>query len=121
MSDTATTTAPAATRGIRKTVIGEMRAMPEALASVRLTQSGAVTARVLVHGDLAWNRLYPDGRMERTWALLQADLSRSLGAPAPLFVASAGHQIQLDAPDVVVTAIMEAAGRPQTSIAKDRP
>lgn len=105
----------------RKTVIGEMRAMPEALASVRLTQSGAVTARVLVHGDLAWNRLYPDGRMERTWALLQADLSRSLGAPAPLFVASAGHQIQLDAPDVVVTAIMEAAGRPQTSIAKDRP
>ncbi len=105
----------------RKTIIGEMRAMPEALASVKLAVPATVVARVLAHGDLAWNRLYPDGRMERAWAVLQADLSRRLGAPAPLFVRGAGHQIQLDAPDVVATAIFEASGLPQTSIAKDRP
>lgn len=104
----------------RKAVIGEMRAMSEALASVRLAVPATVTARVLAHGDLAWNRLYPDGRMERTWALLQADLSHSLGAPAPLFVARAGHQIPLDAPEVVAAAIMEASGLPDTGIAKDR-
>lgn len=105
----------------RKAVIGEMRAMSQALASVHLAVPPTVTARVLVHGDLAWNRLYPDGRMERTWALLQADLSHSLGAPAPLFVARAGHQIQLDAPETVTAAIMEASGLPFTSIAKERP
>lgn len=105
----------------RKAVIGEMRAMPETLASVRLSLPGTVTTRVLAHGDLAWNRLYPDGRMERTWATLQADLSYHLGAPSPLFVARAGHQIQFDAPDVVAAAILEASGLPFTSIAKERP
>lgn len=105
----------------RKTVVGEMRAMSESLASVRLSVPARVATRVLVHGDLAWNRLYPDGRMERTWALLQVDLSHSLGAPAPQFVAHAGHQIPLDAPDVVSAAIMEAAGLPATRIAKEQP
>lgn len=105
----------------RKSIIGEMRSMSDSLASVRLAVPASVTTRVLVHGDSGWNRLYPDGRMERTWAHLQADLSQSLGAPAPQFVRQAGHQIPLDAPEVVAAAILEASGLPATSIAKERP
>jgi pimeloyl-ACP methyl ester carboxylesterase len=91
----------------RKAVIGEMKAMPDNLARIQADGFPRVPARVLVHGDAEWNSVYRDGRMEREWSLMQEDLASRLGAPAPWRVTGASHQIPLDAPDVVASAITE--------------
>jgi hypothetical protein len=62
-----------------------------------------------MHGDGGWDRIYPDGRMESAWTLMQQDLALKFGAPPPLAIAGAGHQLALDAPEVVAAAISELA------------
>lgn len=89
----------------RKAVIGEMRAMADTLAQVIAAGYPRLAARVLEHGDGEWNQVYRDGRMERAWSAMQDDLAARIGAPPPLKVAGASHQIPLDAPEVVVKAI----------------
>jgi pimeloyl-ACP methyl ester carboxylesterase len=89
----------------RKAVIGEMRAMADSLGQVVAAGYPRVAARVLEHGDGEWNQVYGDGRMERAWSAMQADLAAQVGAPPPLRVAGASHQIPLDAPQVVAAVI----------------
>ncbi|WP_158266763.1 alpha/beta fold hydrolase [Alsobacter soli] len=91
----------------RLSVIREMRGIGASLTEADRSGYVRIPARVLVHGDDEWNELYPDGRMERVWRGLQADLARRLGAPAPEIVPHAGHQIPLDAPGAVVKAVNE--------------
>ncbi|GGH25680.1 hypothetical protein GCM10007036_32940 [Alsobacter metallidurans] len=89
----------------RLSVIREMRGIGASLADAERAGYVRMPSRVLVHGDGEWNGAYPDGRMERVWRRLQADLARQLGAPAPESVPEAGHQIPLDAPEAVVRAV----------------
>jgi pimeloyl-ACP methyl ester carboxylesterase len=91
----------------RKAVIGEMKAMPETLGRIVADGFPRLPARVLVHGNGEWNMVYRDGRMEREWAAMQNDLAARLGAPPPVRVVGASHQIPLDAPELVAATIGE--------------
>ncbi|MFO1148364.1 MAG: alpha/beta hydrolase [Alsobacter sp.] len=91
----------------RKAVIGEMKAMPDNLGRVTSDGFPHIPARVLVHGNGEWNNVYGDGRMEREWLAMQQDLASRLGAPPPVVVDGASHQIPLDAPRVVASAIAD--------------
>jgi pimeloyl-ACP methyl ester carboxylesterase len=64
-------------------------------------------SRILIHGNREWDGVYPDGRMERAWRDMQAQLARSIGAPSPIVAASSGHQIPLDAPALVVSTVAD--------------
>lgn len=87
-------------------VFREMSGFDASTAELRAAGLPRLPARVLAHGNAEWNAAYPDGRMERTWADLQAELAAGLGAPPPERVAGSGHQIALDAPDAVAAAVL---------------
>jgi pimeloyl-ACP methyl ester carboxylesterase len=91
----------------RKAVIGEMKAMPDNLARIMGDGFPRLPARVLVHGNEEWNTVYKDGRMEREWWAMQEDMATRLGAPRPERIPAASHQIPLDAPEAVASAIAE--------------
>jgi pimeloyl-ACP methyl ester carboxylesterase len=98
-------------------VVREMTAMLEIAAIVDGEARPARPSRVLVHGTAEWDKITPDGRMERAWHLMQDDLATRFGAPPVTVVADSGHQITLDDPAAVVAAIEAvaadlAAGRP---------
>ncbi|MHB2169350.1 alpha/beta fold hydrolase [Alsobacter sp. R-9] len=105
----------------RKAVIGEIRSNAATLARLNVRPAPSTASRVLVHGDAIWNRLYPDGRMERVWLDLQRDLAAIVGAPAPVVVRGTGHQIQLDAPEAVAAAVRDVLAAPRPAIAKAPP
>lgn len=86
-------------------IMREMLGFTADAAEVRALPMPRVAARVLTHGNREWDEAYPDGRMERAWAEMQAKLAVELGAPPPTEIASAGHQIPLDAPQAVVDAV----------------
>ena len=86
-------------------IFREMQAILDNANALRTSGYPSRPARVLVHGNREWDAAFPDGRMERAWRDLQSDLAASLNAPAPIFVANSGHQIALDAPDAVVSAV----------------
>jgi pimeloyl-ACP methyl ester carboxylesterase len=88
-------------------VAREMTRMLASAAQVRDDGLPRLPARVLVHGDREWDGPYPDGRMERTWTVLQNEVAADLGAPPPTVVAGSSHQIPLDAPGAVVEAVQE--------------
>jgi pimeloyl-ACP methyl ester carboxylesterase len=94
---------------VRKAVIWEMRAFPATLEEAGARGFNRVPTRVLMHGDTEWNQITPDGRMERAWTSMQEDLAKRLGAPPPLPIPGAGHQLPLDAPEIVAAAIAELA------------
>ena len=79
--------------------------MPAIAADVRAMEPPVLPVRVLVHGAPEWDAAYPDGRMERAWRAMQADLARRFHAPEPVIVAGSTHQIPLDRPDAVAEAI----------------
>jgi pimeloyl-ACP methyl ester carboxylesterase len=91
----------------RKAVIGEMRLIQASLEQAASDGYPHVGARVLVHGDGEWNQVQPDGRMEQAWLAMQVDLAQRLGAPPPVGVPGAGHQVPLDAPEKVAGTIAE--------------
>jgi pimeloyl-ACP methyl ester carboxylesterase len=107
----------------RKTVIRESGAAPTNAETVRREGYPQVPARIIVHGNKEWNRVYPDGRMERAWSELQSQLAEALGAPPPIVASSSGHQIALDEPAAVVAAVRDliASLAPQKPVGAGRP
>jgi pimeloyl-ACP methyl ester carboxylesterase len=97
----------AAAGQVRKLMIDEMEALPDNAETVRRDGYPRLPARVLIHGNREWDRLYPDGRMEDAWASMHGRLATALGAPPPIVARSSGHQIALDEPGVVVAAIRD--------------
>lgn len=86
-------------------IVREITAFESDAAEVRALPAPHVRARVLIHGNHEWDQAYPDGRMERAWADMQARLAGELSAPPPVPIAISGHQIPLDAPASVVAAV----------------
>lgn len=91
----------------REALLGETVALEENASVVDREGVPHVPARVLVHGNDEWNRIYPDGRMEAAWRAMQQQLAVDLGAPPPIIAAGSGHQIPLEAPDLVVRAVQD--------------
>ena len=100
----------AAAGQVRKLMIEEMKALPDNAEAVGRDGYPRLPARVLIHGNREWDRLYPDGRMETAWANMHARLARALGASPPIVARSSGHQIALDEPSVVVAAVRDLIG-----------
>ena len=86
-------------------IVREMRGMAAAAQAVQAQPMPHAPARILLHGDREWDGPYPDGRMENLWTQMQGELAAALGAPAPVALAGAGHQLALDAPEPVAAAI----------------
>ena len=86
-------------------VVREMLGFVSDAREVRAMTMPRVAARVLVHGNREWDQAYSDGRMEDAWTKMQSELASELGAPPPTVVRNSGHQIPLDAPQVVVDAV----------------
>jgi len=91
----------------RDAMLKETVAMSDNADLVRQEGVPRLPSRVIVHGNHEWDRLYPDGRMERVWLDMQQQLARDLGAPPPLVARTSGHQIALDDPDLVLAAVQE--------------
>lgn len=91
-------------------IVREMTAMLDIATAVDGEARPPRPARVLVHGDREWDKAYPDGRMEAAWRTMQDDLATRFGAPPVTVVRDSGHQIALDDPGAVVSAI-EAVAR----------
>jgi len=49
--------------------------------------------------------------MERAWLAMHTELAQSIGAPPPIAIAQSGHQLALDAPEAVVSAVEELTAR----------
>ncbi len=90
-------------------MIKEMRWMVLDAAEVKATGYPHLMSRILLHGNKEWDGSYPDGRMEKVWFDMHSGLAQAIGAPSPTVVAGAGHQLALDAPQVVADAIKDMA------------
>jgi len=66
---------------------------------------------ILLHGNREWDGSYPDGRMERAWLAMHTELAQSIGAPPPIAIVQSGHQLALDAPEAVASAVEELTAR----------
>ena len=86
-------------------VVREMKAMFGIADEVDPQARPARPVRVLTHGNREWDVPYPDGRMEAAWLAMQNDLATRFGAPPVIVVPASGHQIALDAPASVESAI----------------
>ena len=86
-------------------IFREMQAIVDNAHALRDEGFPSRPARLLVHGNREWDQPFPDGRMEQAWRAMQGELAASLGAPPPIIVNDSGHQIALDAPQSVVSAI----------------
>jgi hypothetical protein len=49
--------------------------------------------------------------MERAWLAMHTELAQSIGAPPPIAIAQSGHQLALDAPEAVASAVEELTAR----------
>ena len=112
----------ALTDSARVFVFREMARMIDSAHALGTAPLPHLPARVLVHGNGEWRDVPPAGQMETVWTALQADYAARLGAPPPVVVADSGHQIALDAPDAVVTAVLAvvAGYRENTTTASSR-
>ena len=86
-------------------VVREMQAMFGIADEVDPQARPVRPVRVLTHGNREWDVPYPDGRMETAWLARQNDLVARYGAPPVIVVPASGHQIALDAPASVESAI----------------
>ncbi len=86
-------------------IVREMTAMLDIAKAVDSEARPMRPARVLMHGNREWDGAYPDGRMEAIWRVMQDDLAVRFGAPPVIVVPESGHQIALDKPFAVVSAI----------------
>ena len=86
-------------------IVREMAAMLDIAQAVDGEARPMRPARVLMHGNREWDGAYPDGRMEAIWRVMQDDLATRFGAPPVIVVPGSGHQIALDKPAAVVSAI----------------
>ena len=67
---------------VRSYMFNELRTIALSMESLRDFAPPGRPARVVVHGNGQWDKIYPDGRMERVWLELQRDLAARVGAPA---------------------------------------
>ena len=92
-------------------MVKEMRWMVLDAGEVRAAGYPHLPSLILLHGNHEWDGSYPDGRMERAWQAMHRDLAQAIGAPAPIAIAQSGHQLALDAPEAVASAIEELSTR----------
>jgi pimeloyl-ACP methyl ester carboxylesterase len=91
----------------RLSAFAEMTLLPVNAVRVNSNPLPRVAARIVIHGNREWDGPYPDGRMERAWSEMQADLALRLEAPPPIVALASGHQIALDSPELVVRTVRE--------------
>lgn len=82
-------------------MVKEMRWMVLDAAEVKAAGYPILLSRILLHGNREWDDAYPDGRMEKAWLDMHSDLARAIGAPKPIPIEQSGHQLALDAPEMV--------------------
>ena len=92
-------------------MVKEMRWMLLDAAEVKAAGYPHLPSLILLHGNREWDGSYPDGRMERAWLAMHTELAQSIGAPPPIAVAQSGHQLALDAPEAVASAVEELTAR----------
>jgi hypothetical protein len=92
-------------------MVKEMRWMVLDAGEVKAAGYPHLPSLILLHGNHEWDGSYPDGRMERAWQAMHRDLAQAIGAPAPIAIAQSGHQLALDAPEAVASAIEELSTR----------
>ena len=90
-------------------MVKEMRWMVLDAAEVKAAGYPHLPSLILLHGNHEWDGSYPDGRMEKSWLDMHTELAHAVGAPAPLAINQSGHQIALDAPEAVASAIENLA------------
>lgn len=97
----------ATTDKTRSFMFNELRNMKGTMSEVRPVNLRGLPVRLIIHGRREWDKIYKDGRMERVWRTLQADLQKThRGAPL-ILAADAGHQIPLDAPKLVAQVVSD--------------
>jgi len=95
-------------------MVKEMRWMVLDAAEVKAAGYPHLPSLILLHGNREWDGAYPDGRMEKAWLEMHTELANAIGAPAPVAVTESGHQLALDAPEAVASAIEYFIGREPT-------
>ena len=90
-------------------MVKEMRWMVLDAAEVKAAGYPHLPSLILLHGNHEWDGSYPDGRMEKAWLDMHTELSHAIGAPSPSAITQSGHQLALDAPEAVATAIEDLA------------
>jgi len=102
----------------RSFMFNELRNIEKTMSEVRPVRLRELPVRLIVHGRREWDQIYKDGRMENVWLRLQADLQKNHRG-APLLVATnAGHQIPLDAPDLIAQAVIDIVTIVRRSLVK---
>lgn len=95
------------------TIGAEARSVPESFAQLRAAGAslGDVPLVVITGTESARKMGYPEGfpldEIDRVWNELQRDLTASSTAGRQIVVKGASHDVQLDAPDAVVEAILD--------------
>jgi pimeloyl-ACP methyl ester carboxylesterase len=92
-------------------MVKEMRWMVLDATEVKAAGYPHLPSLIVLHGNHEWDGAYPDGRMERAWLAMHSELAQSIGAPPPIALPQSGHQLALDAPEAVATAIEELSTR----------
>ena len=86
-------------------MVKEMRWMVLDAAEVKAAGFQHLPSRILLHGNREWDGSHPDGRMEQAWSDMHSDLAQMIGAANPVAIVGSGHQIALDAPQIVASAV----------------
>jgi pimeloyl-ACP methyl ester carboxylesterase len=90
-------------------MVKEMRWMVLDAAEVKTAGYPQLPSLILLHGNHEWDGSYPDGRMEKAWLNMHTELASQIGAPPPVAITKSGHQLALDAPEAVASAIEDLA------------
>jgi pimeloyl-ACP methyl ester carboxylesterase len=99
----------------------ELRNMPASAAqTAALMRLPDVPMVVVTHGGEIWTSASTGPEMERVWREMQRELASAVDAGELLVAPEAGHQIQLDAPELVCRSIASVVRRAQGLADADR-
>jgi len=90
-------------------MVKEMRWMVLDAAEVKAAGYPHLPSIILLHGNHEWDGSYPDGRMEKAWLDMHTEWASQIGAPSPSAINQSGHQLALDAPEAIASAIEDLA------------
>lgn len=102
----------------RSFMFNELRNIEKTMSEVRPVRLRDIPVRVIIHGRREWDQIYKDGRMENVWRSLQADLQKTHRGALLLVATNAGHQIPLDAPDLIAQVVGDIVATVRRSLAK---